>query len=161
MTNVQKRESVRAVLSRYPALSSRVVAGLAGVSSGLVRVVRDCMESSGEIARWDRVMGIDGRMRRAWMGGRSVLAREQGGVYFISRGHNGPVKIGWTSHLMRRWGQLQAAEREETFLMGWIRGGTRADERAMHKRFSHLRIQGEWFRQDSELLSFMRGLERL
>ena len=42
-------------------------------------------------------------------------------------------------------------------LIGTVRGDRRL-EKALHKRFDHLRVRGEWFWATPELLAFIDGL---
>lgn len=62
-----------------------------------------------------------------------------GTVYFLRVG--GYIKIGWTSDLTKRMRQYQP----DTQLLA-IKPGTRKDERALHRKFAHLKTHGrEWF----------------
>ena len=70
----------------------------------------------------------------------------EGYVYFIQSGDIGPVKIGWTSYgVERRLTELQCGNPEVLHIRRVIDGMSLRDEFEMHKRFSHLRIRGEWF----------------
>jgi hypothetical protein len=78
-------------------------------------------------------------------------------VYFIRSGTDGPIKIGKASDVMRRLSGLQSAHAEELRLLATTRAVT---EDELHQRFAHLRMRGEWFRAEPELLAFidsMRG----
>lgn len=75
---------------------------------------------------------------------------EQGWVYFIRKG--GLVKIGFTTHRARRFRELRPDA-----ILGSVKGTT-LDERRCHTAFAHLRVEGEWFRQEPELLDFIRDL---
>lgn len=62
-----------------------------------------------------------------------------GVVYFLRIG--GYIKIGWTSNLQRRMREYAP----DTLLLATM-PGTRKDEKAVHRRFSHLKTHGrEWF----------------
>jgi hypothetical protein len=77
-------------------------------------------------------------------------------VYFIQVGDDGPIKIGCTAGSpLVRLQVLQTASPHELRLIGakWV---TRLlTEAVVHARFEHLRIRGEWFSSDSELLEFI------
>lgn len=76
-------------------------------------------------------------------------------VYFIQQGSGGPIKIGCSGNPVQRMAQLQTAQSEPLSLLGHV-VGDRADERAVHEQFSHLRLNGEWFSPADDLLSFIR-----
>ncbi len=73
-------------------------------------------------------------------------------VYFIQCGDHGPVKIGFTRSLGARIGQLQRDQSERLRVLA-ATPGTFQTERTTHARFAHLRIDGEWFRPEPELLA--------
>src|SRR5690606_13923580 len=71
--------------------------------------------------------------------------REDIHVYFVQRGADGPIKIGASSNVVRRLGELQIGAPEEMRLVGlWIYGG-RSGERGLHALNRDDRIAGEWF----------------
>lgn len=74
-------------------------------------------------------------------------AREDPKVYFLRFGDR--VKIGYTGNLAQR---LRALPHDE--LLGTI-PGDESTEWDLHERFAHLRIKGEWFRAEPELLEFI------
>lgn len=65
-----------------------------------------------------------------------------------------PIKIGWTIHVAARFDRLQC-------LMPWpIKvlaklAASRRDEYAIHSKFEHLRLEGEWFRRNGELMGYI------
>lgn len=70
---------------------------------------------------------------------KTKAAEKPGVVYYLRSG--GYIKIGWTSNLEQR----MRAYPPDTVLLA-VRPGTRADESATHRRFSHLTTHGrEWF----------------
>lgn len=83
---------------------------------------------------------------------------EQGYVYFISTHREKEVKIGWAVDVKRRLSQLQTGHPYE-LLVAYSAPGTQADERALHERFSELRLHGEWFRYTEEIHDFLYDLE--
>jgi hypothetical protein len=77
-----------------------------------------------------------------------------GVVYFIQAGSSGPIKIGKANKLGGRVRGLQTANAEDLRLLGSVPGGL-PKEAELHERFAPLRIRGEWFRPESELLSYV------
>ena len=81
-------------------------------------------------------------------------------IYFIraiddSGSYFGPVKIGWTSRLARdRIREMQPCSPVKLGIVLNCLGG-RDMELWLHRRFKHLRLHGEWFRADRELLDMM------
>lgn len=72
-------------------------------------------------------------------------------VYFIRAGEDGPVKIGTAIDVAQRIAELQIAHYVELILVRTI-PGNRAHERALHDRFEHLHIRGEWFHFHPDML---------
>jgi Meiotically up-regulated gene 113 len=64
------------------------------------------------------------------------------------------IKIGLTRDVPWRIANLQSAQPEPLELLLAVTGGRRA-EAALHERFAHLRIRGEWFTAAPELLAFI------
>jgi hypothetical protein len=85
------------------------------------------------------------------------LKKRRGLVYFVQRGLDGPVKIGWSQDVPRRMSELQVANAEKLRLLGTVEG-TMEDEEATHVRFSHLRMNAEWFRCTEEISTHLRNL---
>lgn len=73
-------------------------------------------------------------------------------VYFIQAGESGPIKIGRAKEPRRRLYNFQTASSEQLYLLGITE---KYDEFDLHIKFSHLRIRGEWFESDDELLTFI------
>jgi hypothetical protein len=73
-------------------------------------------------------------------------------VYFIRAGDTGPVKIGWTGNVEVRRKNLQGNHVEPLHLLRVIEG-SRQRERWLHRHFAALRLTGEWFRFDAEMLT--------
>lgn len=69
-------------------------------------------------------------------------------VYFARRGKL--IKIGWSRNVRYRVSELKAK------LIGTV-PGDRAEEKVLHARFAHLRVRGEWFKKDEELLNYIRN----
>lgn len=73
-------------------------------------------------------------------------------VYFIGTAEGtGPVKIGYTIALARRLSEIERAEGRRMRVLSTFAGGREA-ERALHLRFAHRRVSGEWFERCKEVL---------
>lgn len=75
-------------------------------------------------------------------------------VYFAAAGER--VKIGKANDLTKRLATLQTGCPYKIRLLKVERGGV-AVERGYHRRFSALRENGEWFRNEGELADFLAG----
>lgn len=73
-------------------------------------------------------------------------------VYIIRAGDAGPVKIGWTDDVEARRKQIQVSHHEPLCVVRLIIDGRRQTERWLHKRFAALRLVGEWFQFDPDML---------
>lgn len=73
-------------------------------------------------------------------------------VYFIQAVSGGPVKIGSAWEPEKRLGSLQTGNPEALRIIGLMYD---QPERFFHEKFAHLRLRGEWFRPDPELLYFI------
>jgi len=80
-----------------------------------------------------------------------------GSVYFIRRDGDWAIKIGWATNPKRRRRELQAGSAEDLRIITTI-PGTQADETAWHRRFRHLQIRREWFRQEQDLIDAIEAL---
>ena len=76
-------------------------------------------------------------------------------VYFIQVGEH--VKIGTSTRTEARLSAGQTMNALPLKLIGTVRGDRRL-EKALHKRFDHLRVRGEWFWAVPDLLAFIDGL---
>ncbi len=72
-------------------------------------------------------------------------------VYFIRSIDSRLVKIGFTTDIVRRWKEHQAACGGRLNLRIHV-SGSRADEEALHRQFAYAREHGEWFRPVPDLL---------
>lgn len=73
-------------------------------------------------------------------------------IYFAQAGEGGHVKIGWAVNPEARIAILQTGHHENLQLLRTVEGD-RKTEAAIHRRFGHSRIRGEWFRFDQAMLS--------
>lgn len=90
---------------------------------------------------------LSGALERAGKPPMKRLRRTDGLVYFIRFG--GLIKIGWTSDLQQRMASVPNEE-----ILGTV-PGTMDDEKRCHVAFAHLRVKGEWFRPEPDLLAFI------
>lgn len=100
-----------------------------------------------------------------WIGGPwSVLDKAElwmrpkgrvGSVYFIRSGVDGPVKIGFASDPEDRLKTLQTGHPEKLKILAVLPDRTLHDETALHHRFTHLKMRGEWFRPGPDLLKYI------
>lgn len=81
----------------------------------------------------------------------SPTAKPTGWVYFVRIGDL--VKIGYTSQPDQRFRRLQPSE------VLHMEAGTMADEKRCHLAFAHLRVEGEMFRPEPDLLAFIADLQ--
>lgn len=82
---------------------------------------------------------------------------ERGRVYFIRSGPDGPVKIGFSLSPQTRLVSLQTASPSQLRLLKSF-PGDEARERQLHEHFAALRMEGEWFRPEERLLTFIKEL---
>jgi hypothetical protein len=87
---------------------------------------------------------------------RKLLAKRrkliEGQIYFARSGDM--IKIGFSTNAESRIATLQTAHFEPLALLTTIDGNQRG-ERALHHRFRRMRVRGEWFRADPELLEYI------
>ncbi|MBX5206720.1 GIY-YIG nuclease family protein [Rhizobium sp. NZLR11] len=74
-------------------------------------------------------------------------------IYFIET--QGLVKIGYSNDPRRRFHNLSIGCPTVCTLIGVTEGG-KAEERALHQRFTELKVRGEWFKFTAEVNSFIR-----
>ncbi|MDO9016587.1 MAG: GIY-YIG nuclease family protein [Deltaproteobacteria bacterium] len=79
-------------------------------------------------------------------------------VYFVSVGGE-RIKIGWTTDIETRVATLQTANADRLYVRALIRGSME-DERRLHAKFAHLRVSGEWFREEPELSDYIEAINR-
>lgn len=74
-------------------------------------------------------------------------------TYFIQEGEDGPIKIGFTSKLLKaRLQELQCGNSSTLEVRHVIHGNK---EQELHERFARNRIRGEWFHPSEELLQLI------
>jgi hypothetical protein len=77
-----------------------------------------------------------------------------GWVYFVASPKCERIKIGYAKkgRLARRLTEIQVASAEDLELVAAV-NGTHKDERDWHRRLAHLRVRGEWFEANTEILN--------
>jgi hypothetical protein len=75
-------------------------------------------------------------------------------IYFIQRTTGGEIKIGTTVRLSKRLRQLEMEYEADLNVLA-IQDGGRETENELHQRFDHLRITGEWFEPQDDLMDFI------
>jgi len=75
-------------------------------------------------------------------------------VYFIQEGSEGPIKIGFASNPHDRFRTIQGSNPRGLFLR-LLLAGTQIEEGALHSRFQHLHLRGEWFHPGPDLLALI------
>jgi len=75
-------------------------------------------------------------------------------VYFIQRGSDGPVKIGFSKNPKGRLASLQTGIPERLHMLATVPGG-KEEEQRLHRRFGPHCIQGEWFHPAPELMAYI------
>lgn len=79
-------------------------------------------------------------------------------IYFIQRGQDGPIKIGIAKDVGKRLSDLQVGCPEKLRVLAQFQTSSIRAEYYMHSEFAHLRLGGEWFRADPELVDFARSV---
>jgi len=82
----------------------------------------------------------------------------QGHVYFISS-VRGPIKIGFAANVQARLATLQTASPQPLQVLAAIAGTAQA-ERAIHRHFASLRLEGEWFQRDGRIFAVIAVARR-
>lgn len=77
--------------------------------------------------------------------------RREGYVYFVQRGTDGPIKIGWSVNPRKRLSSLRSASAESLTLLK-VEWTSRKRERQLHELLAEHRITGEWFHPAPEVL---------
>lgn len=95
------------------------------------------------------------RVRRAVEVPRPTRVTAKPHVYFVQQGDSGAIKIGCSKDPTKRLATLQCGHSEHLRMLTCA-PGTQQQERALHDRFAHLRVSGEWFRPGDDLLAYIR-----
>ena len=80
-------------------------------------------------------------------------------VYFVLNRDSNAVKIGSAKNVRRRLAALQTSSPAQLKLLGSIKAksikAAQNLEQSLHQKFADLRIIGEWFRSEKELLHYI------
>lgn len=81
-------------------------------------------------------------------------------VYFIKAATSTLIKIGFTEGAIKcRLSDLQSGSTDLLSLIGTI-PASRGEENRLHQKFTHLRVFGEWFKPEKELLDYIDSVLR-
>lgn len=72
-------------------------------------------------------------------------------VYMIRAGRHGPVKIGHSKDVKKRFVELQVSNHERLVVLRQLEGG-KAEEALLHERFSDHVQRGKWYEFDLAML---------
>lgn len=78
-------------------------------------------------------------------------------IYFVSDGT--AIKIGQASNIIKRIGAMQTSHVKPLKLLASVQGHS-SIEKHLHMRFRHLRITGEWFKAEPELMEFIERVAK-
>lgn len=78
-------------------------------------------------------------------------------IYFIQK-QAGPIKVGYSANVSSRLQTLQTGSPESLTLLAQL-SGNRTLERYIHNKFAHLKLEGEWFKPERELLAYIDELK--
>ena len=84
-----------------------------------------------------------------------MVNANKGVVYFIQTADEKYVKIGYTTSLEKRLSTLSTASIFNLKLLFSFETD-RSTEGELHKKFSHLRVNREWFKINHEILSYIK-----
>lgn len=76
-------------------------------------------------------------------------------LYFVRAGEYGPIKIGMTTNVKDRVAAMQVGNHLTLNVLFAVPNISFKTEWAVHARFKHCRIAGEWFEPCAELLTFI------
>jgi hypothetical protein len=78
----------------------------------------------------------------------------RGIVYFLECGGDDAVKVGYTTHLWKRIGDLRTSSAKPLTLMDYVRADKRV-EKALHLALKSERLTGEWFKASDKTLDLL------
>jgi hypothetical protein len=137
-------KEIHAVLSQLAAIDQLTIQGYCE------RLLADHCAKRLEIAR-ALVAAVDGSSA-------SPPVRRAQSLYFIQKGDDGPIKIGVAASVRSRVKNLQVGNSEPLKLLLSVDQTEDINERALHRKFRHLRLEGEWFRPGTDLIELIRSV---
>jgi hypothetical protein len=102
-------------------------------------------------------IGHCGQFGLSGLFGRTEPGTPASEVYFITDGDL--IKIGFSAAPKVRIKDIKSPTGKPLSLIGSVTAHP-YDERIIHKRFTHLRVTGEWFEPDDELRAFIEAVRR-
>lgn len=81
--------------------------------------------------------------------------RVGGLAYFIQHATGGAIKIGISADPTMRLQNINMSAHDPQYAYLATEHGGRPREAELHARFAHLRMHGEWFRPEQELLEYI------
>ena len=83
-------------------------------------------------------------------------------IYFIKNNRTGSYKIGVSDRPEQRLKELQTANEDRLVLEWTIKNSSYDEEREFHNRWRHLKIRGEWFKDETgEIADFLASAHDL
>lgn len=79
-------------------------------------------------------------------------------VYFIEAIGTDTIKIGVTTNMKTRVSALSSSSPFELCVVYYFPGSLQK-EKELHKKFNHLRVNGEWFKYTDEIKNFISALK--
>jgi len=132
-----------------------------GISYGFVPGLKDPIYAVIPGGKWQHlnVGGLVDSDFIRWDPNWIPLHERDGHVYFVESGEGGPIKIGWSQNVERRITELQVANAHKLHLLGVV-PGTMKKEGELHAKFSHLRMEAEWFQNSPEIHGYLAQFSR-
>jgi len=79
-------------------------------------------------------------------------------IYFIENIETKHIKIGFTTDVKNRLGQLQTSSPHELRILTVCEGSDKM-EKELHSKFNDSRIKGEWFNPNKDILEYIKSLK--
>jgi len=137
-------------IEKYQGFSPIKSIPLAGISRNSLSEV---MEQN-ELSEWD----MDRAVEKLLLWGILPLD-DNGTIYFFECETTREIKVGITSgKVEKRMASVQTARGHKISVLATIPGTTKL-ERALHERFAHCRLKGEWFSPHPDILEYIAQLQ--
>lgn len=85
------------------------------------------------------------------------MSGDRGGFIYFITDDQGAIKIGFSGAPRIRLVALQSASSLPLRIITAV-AGTESGEKALHRKFAHLRTHGEWFRDGDEIRLYIKSL---